>query len=327
MGVRVSELNHNQAKEFWDSSREASIFTHPTYLEALGHKVQYIGAFKGHELSIVWPILRDNIGVSKLPNFSYYFGPFSNRSLGEAPYKAYKNNLLLCEELIRNVVESVFEIDFSLLPEFNDIRPFQWWNYNETQKPKFDVNVRYTARFDLKLVKEPDGLDGYFRPDDKRKKYRKLYKAETFVSVINELSDIEKLANMYLETIQNSGGRLVHEDRTYLKKIILLAKNKVEGLEVYVLEGFVKETGEYGGFQLLLGSKNSIYAVAQCVTQVGKKLGANIFLTHTSMVFAKQRGYAIYDFNGANSPQRADDKHAYGAASSHYFQLSYSNTS
>ena len=54
-------------------------------------------------------------------------------------------------------------------------------------------------------------------------------------------------------------------------------------------------------------------------------MGANIFLTHDSLHFAKKKGYSVFDFNGANSPRRADDKHAYGAISTNYFNLSYSS--
>jgi hypothetical protein len=43
-----------------------------------------------------------------------------------------------------------------------------------------------------------------------------------------------------------------------------------------------------------------------------------------SMILAgKARGMDTIDFNGANSPRRADDKHSYGAGAELFFELSY----
>jgi len=53
-------------------------------------------------------------------------------------------------------------------------------------------------------------------------------------------------------------------------------------------------------------------------------LGVNSLLTYKSLLHAKARGLRVFDFNGANSPNRADDKHAFGASAVFYADLEMS---
>ena len=64
-------------------------------------------------------------------------------------------------------------------------------------------------------------------------------------------------------------------------------------------------------------------AIAQGINQ--KFFNSNIvsYLIYNSILQSKQDGKEIFDFNGANSPKRADDKHAYGADEFPFFCLEY----
>ena len=41
----------------------------------------------------------------------------------------------------------------------------------------------------------------------------------------------------------------------------------------------------------------------------------------SSIMSAKNNGKKVFDFNGANSPDRGDDKHSYGAKYKLYFEV------
>ena len=46
-------------------------------------------------------------------------------------------------------------------------------------------------------------------------------------------------------------------------------------------------------------------------------------LWHGVLIKIYQKKYDIFDFNGANSPNRGDDKHSYGAKENLFFDLKY----
>lgn len=75
------------------------------------------------------------------------------------------------------------------------------------------------------------------------------------------------------------------------------------------------------GFQLLLIEKKQSYALAQSTTDKGRELNGNIFLNFKSLCYANENKFLSFDFNEANSPNRADDKHAFGADAVRYFNL------
>ena len=115
-------------------------------------------------------------GFNKAPAFSYYFGPYwVENKFYNVPYKMYKNNLEVFNCLIPLVEKVAKKISFSLVPEFLDLRPFQWWNYHLNEGNKFNLNLRYTGRYHFKEEIHKECLIASFRTDDKRKKLRKIY--------------------------------------------------------------------------------------------------------------------------------------------------------
>ena len=74
------------------------------------------------------------------------------------------------------------------------------------------------------------------------------------------------------------------------------------------------------GFQLLLVGKEQVYAIVQSVTPEGMMKNGNVLLTFELIRFTNDNKFSL-DFNGANSPNRADDKHAFGADITHYYDL------
>ncbi|MDA7780678.1 hypothetical protein N8938_01480 [Candidatus Pelagibacter sp.] len=324
--IFATEIKIEVAKNFWIEAKSASFFCHPSYLIEMGYKFKYFGAYKGEELLCVWPLLIEQDENLSIPNYSYFFGPFFKHDSADLPsYKSYSNNLQLINCLIKCVISESNNLSFSLLPEFQDIRPFSWWNYHKPDLPKFQIEVRYTARLDLSKIISDDDFQNQFRPDDKRKKIKKLRKEKPFISKINHFKDHNVLVKLYEDTLARSGASTTLEDSKILKKLISLSQTKSSDINCWVIEAYEKNSETLAGFQLLLGSKKSMYAIAQCAKSDYQKLNINTFLTFESLLFSKSKGYKYFDFNGANSPNRADEKHSYGAVPKSYFQITYKN--
>ena len=74
---------------------------------------------------------------------------------------------------------------------------------------------------------------------------------------------------------------------------------------------------------LLLNDQKSSNLVLNLNNEKYKKAGSNAFLIYEILKHLKKQEINILDFNGANSPNRSDDKHSYGSSFELYFQIRY----
>ena len=318
----AKEINSDIATSAWNKSHYASLFCSPELLDKLGYNARYFAGYKNKELLVVWPLVHTEKGFNKAPAFSYYFGPYwVENKFYNVPYKMYKNNLEVFNCLIPLVEKVAKKISFSLVPEFLDLRPFQWWNYHLNEGNKFNLNLRYTGRYHFKEEIHKECLIASFRTDDKRKKLRKILRDNTFKISWGVSKHPSFYTDLYKQTLMRSGGSFSNDEEKCLTALFELADKKMEhSVGLRVVELFDSCKSDVEGFQLLLVGKQNVYALAQCVTNKARKLSGNIFLTFNSLMFANQHRF-MFDFNGANSPLRADDKHAFGAQISQYFDL------
>lgn len=320
----TKEISKTEASASWEKSDTASLFSEPKLLNALGLNSRFIGGYKNEDLLAVWPLIESKEGFNLPPSFSYYFGPYLVKNTkDEPPYKKYRNNLEVFNCLIEKVEKIAPKIRFSLSPKFLDLRPFQWWNYNKPEKNSFQINLKYTARYLLKTDINEEQIIASFRSDDKRKKIKDIKKKNLLKTRIGVFHDFDFYIKLYNETITRSGGSVSDRDLKFLKKLIeLSSKKNSNSVTPLLIELNTKDFNSPLGFQLLLIGKNQSYALAQSTIDKGRELNGNIFLNFKALCYAKEKKILSFDFNGANSPNRADDKHAFGAETLQYFNLS-----
>jgi hypothetical protein len=322
LGIHAAEISAEDAKLFWNSCGVASVFCDPEIISALGVLTRYFAAFKGEAILCVWPVPIDNLNSSRPIDFAYYFGPyFKENSYREAPYRAFATNLRAINALLDLVISEVKSINFCLLPDFTDVRPFLWWNYHNEGAPKFRIDIKYTAVIRNLRSLGDEELKSMFRPDDKRKKIRRYLSNKPTDLVENFEVQGDDVTSLYELTIKRSGGEISGEELASLKKFVELVKGEHRPARGWLISLASVSNSNLVGFQLLLASKNTIYAVAQCVSEEYRTRDLNVYLTYRSIILARDHGFDCFDFNGANSPNRADDKHAFGARAVPYYEL------
>jgi hypothetical protein len=308
------EIEFSMAAEAFERSADCSLFCSPNLLRELGYEVRHFAVFKNNKLLIVWPLIQSGKCSNKPPFFSYFFGPYWVTSdMHEAPYKLFKNNLD-CLNIIFPIIEKVASKNsFSLVPEFPDLRPFLWWNYHNPEGPKFDISLRYTARIDLSRKLPSDQLVMLLRADDKRKKIRKALRERRLAIRWGVSLDPAAYIHAYCETLGQAGTSLDNEEKSALSRMIsCVDRGSEKSGEFKLIELIDAENGVVEGFQLILRGKKLVYLIAQSVSTKAKKENGSVLLTFEAIRYANECGL-ILDFNGANSPNRADDKHAFGA--------------
>lgn len=100
----------------------------------------------------------------------------------------------------------------------------------------------------------------------------------------------------------------------------------LNGLYQAVINGFGKficfrENDVLQSFSLILLDKKSAHLVLTLTDEKYKKKGLGALNIFSCIKIAKNVEKKIFDFNGANSPDRGDDKHSYGAKSKLFFEI------
>jgi len=319
---KCEEVKFEIATSAWEKAKHCSLFCSPVLLDALGYKVRYLGGYKNNDLLIIWPLVETEDGLNSPPNFSYYFGPFwVNSDLYNTPYKMFKNNLEVLNSMISLVKTLANKVSFSLVPEFPDLRPFLWWNYHNPNGSKFEINLKYTGRIRFKNRLSKDELYLQFRADDKRKKIKKAVSEGCLMTRWGASKQAHEYANFYETTLERTKGYFDGTAIKILIKMVGLVNNNSNGsINFKMIELVDISNGSVEGFQLLLVGKQQIYAIVQGVSTKGMMKNGNVLLTFEAIRFANDNKFS-FDFNGANSPNRADDKHAFGADITNYYDL------
>ncbi len=314
----AKEVTFLTYKSFWERTNKDNVFLNPLFLDFVCEKVQYWAAFKGEKILCICPIPTDKLGVSILIPFTYYIGPLWLKEYWDLPpFRRYATSQKIYHELITNILKSHQNFHLSFSNQNEDLRAFTWWNYGNKNLPKFNIEPKYTAKINGLQSKNDYELISHFRSDDKRKKIRKLLKSCPLKKVM--IKNSSPLIKLYKDTMQRSGGEVKEGEINYLKKIFEFALSG-HGEIISLAD---EKTSEIVAVQLMVDENKTTNAIAQGISSKWYKKGIGILLIYESLISAKKRGIDTFDFNGANSPNRADDKHSYGADYKLFFSISY----
>lgn len=316
--VYAEEVSFEVAQSFWRSNSLASPFCSPFLLKKLCHGPRFFAALKGSEVLSMWPVPSDQKGRAISIPFSIYVGPYWKDGWeSRAEYRKFSTGVEVQQALVNLVGVEFSNLAFELPPDYADIRGFLWWNHGMNESEKVSCEVKYTATINDLGDKSDFQLLASFRSDDKRKKLRKLLDSPLPIK-LNRVSSEEDVLAIYRETMARSGEVVSEETQAALRSVIEFASDGGGA----VLGAF-DSSGSCIGYQLLLVEEGrpTGHAISAGVTQAWRKADIGPLLTYESIKYCREIGAQTFDFNGANSPQRGDDKHAFGARPAVYFSL------
>jgi hypothetical protein len=305
-----------EAQKFWDNTPDASAFTEPAILEKLSRRVDWLLASKGDVPVCLWPVCMPDGNSPGIPDFCYYIGPVWNKHGTQAPvHRWLADSTTVYEGLIALMIQRYGKIHAQMPLGMQDIRVFDWWNYHEPLKPRFILKPRYTACIrGLKSTTE-EQLQANFR-NKRRQVLRSILKQG--IPQRSKVWREDELMDLYKDVMKTQNQ--VASEKC-LENVLALCGLVREGKGEVI--AFRHGQDEIMSAGMLLYGKN-VANLVLCLTS-GKWRDERLTLwTMYSMLLAgKARGMDIIDFNGANSPWRADDKHSYGARAELFFELTY----
>lgn len=314
----IDELEPSEALAVWKTSPHATVFTNPAIASRLSSSVSWFAAIKGSEVFVVWPVALNRHGKVDLPWFSYYFGPFwSEVAVARSISSGFADRLDAYDGLVTTLIQRFGAIRAELHPLLSDVRVFSWWNYHSPEKPKFSIEPRYTAQI-AGLQKSTEAqllsrMRGVRRREINRVERQGELGYRTSVSV-GDLTDL------YISTFERQQLVAPSDD---LDAIVELHALVEEGLGT-ITASANGESGDLAAAVLSLDAHDTSNMVLSLSSPLSRKSSLVPWTVYKSICEAKALGFDYFDFNGANSPQRGDDKHSYGATDVLYFSLQYS---
>lgn len=300
----------------WKLSTNATVFSHPNVIEKLSDKTDWWIVKKGEQPICIWPVcLPDgqNVGI---PDFTYYTGPmWIDKDYIIPAHRWLSISTQIYEGFIKVFIEKYGVIWARLPLGLSDIRVFDWWNYHQKNKPRFEIRPRYTACINDLGKKNDESIIGDFR-ELRRREIRRIQKHGLPKSTKNWTP--EDFIQLYDEVFKRQGLKINKKTFKNIKFLCDLVQNGYG--EVIAYED---HKGVIISALLLLYRNKIANLVLNLTSEDWRDSGLSTWMVYESIKLARDLGNNIYDFNGANSPNRGDDKHSYGATPELYFEIFY----
>lgn len=316
--INVETVDDVAAGDFWELSPHATAFSSPRLLSALEVRVTWWLALKGSTPFLMWPIVEES-DKSKViaPPFSYYFGPmWSIEAWSKSPTSWLADAQACYGAILAEIIPRYSIIEFELNPAITDVRVFDWWNYGKSSEERFEIRPRYSAQ--LSDLQERD-LGSVFASMRKwrRIEVRRARDSQDFEVTTDVPMDL--FSKLREETLAIQGATQDPREELMIPKFEWLVKKGI----AYPLGIRDKAVGDIVAANLVIDGPREANLVLSVRKESYRNTGVGPLATFEAIIGARRRGLEIFDFNGANSPQRGDDKHSYGASPALYFALSF----
>lgn len=312
-----AQVSRYLATEFWDRVPTAPIFTHPVVLSRLSPGCEWWLTSQGDEPLCMWTVALDSAGEPHFAPFTYYVGPVWAPGATNRPASHIRSHShAVYDVMIDRLLHHYGKIRAELQPTDLDVRPFSWWNYGREPDERFGIEARYSARLGPLDDFDDDQLLAGMRAVRRREIRRLLGQGGLSRSVCESP---EVLQGAYQAVLEQQG--LVVESRTL---------DSIEALWQLTQMGFGRALSwsssadePPSNFTLLLDDRTSAHLVLKLTTPEPGADTHSAFSVFDAIRATRDESLRFFDFNGANSPKRGDDKHSYGAGPVLFFQVSF----
>lgn len=312
---KIKKITNSVAQNFWEDSPNQNIFNNPSFLSNF-KGIEIYGVFKGEELLCCWPIMKASKKILEIPNFFYYFGPFWGKKIINLPIHSWlPTSKNVYSKFIEYFKSKFSRFHFQMHYSLQDIRIFDWWDHNKKKK-YFKVFPRYTACIsDLSNMNSNQIKEKY--------RYVRRYELKKFQQ---HLGDIEKFdikkTDLFKYYINFADANYTLSKKKDLNKSLDLIFELVQKGFGEITSIREKKTKKIIYLNLVLFDKKSVHLLINVAQKEWRKKGIITWGVDNLLNRYKSK-YSIFDFNGANSPQRGDDKQSYGASEKLFFQIKF----
>lgn len=312
---RIARLDDDGAwDDFVRRSPQGTPFMLSAMLKASAETAERWALFEGERALAVAPVFRDGGGrPCPPPAFMFYQGLLLEPAGDIGGHRGVTRRFRVVEAFLRLLAERHDRLEFHQHWSFEDLRPFQWLNYNDPDRGRFDIKLMYTGVLELGAAGD---FAAYLR--DVRTLRRREFKRAEAACRYEATDDIEGLIDLHDRTYARQGVALAPELRDRRRRIVaaglqagfgrLMRAVTPDGVASMIYFLYLGETAYY-----LFGANDP--------GQRDSGASSGLMLHLIQDAFA--RGLERVDFCGINSPTRGDYKISLGGQPRPYFMARF----
>lgn len=300
--------------EFVAHSPQGSVFCDTRLLDA--HGVDYdLWLLRKGSVPALGVVITKRHGRPTGPLlFSYYQGPLFGAHVETLPHYRQSRWMLDLFEVCLNELSARYNLlHFVLHHSVSDVRAFDWFNYHNPEKGRFAITPRYTALIDLAAF---NSFEAFMRSVRKDRRQDRRVALENGVTV-DDSRDVDLLVDLYEMTFARQGLPI---EKNELHLLATLAEATLCNGLGRLLMARTKD-GTAIAAQLFLQDRRCGHAVAAASHPEHRDLGGGTLVCLEFIRHCLDNKLDWVDFNGANSPDRAEFKHSFGARPQLYFDV------
>ncbi len=308
---KVSKVSdYDLWNKFENNSPQSSIFSSIESLLTFNKNLDLFSISKGDEVKCMVYLYTEGKKITRLPLI--YSGILFQAQKNQKNSRYLAEKFKLTEIFIDSILNQYQSTDLNLHYNFEDIRPFLWFNYHEQNQPKFKTEVKYTSLINLK----ERSLEDLFKSldDVKQRDIKKAIKDENYK--INFDLDLKKLKELYLKTMKKNNSDFVDKN---LEKLMIFYEKIYQNGKAFQTNIIFKNKVIYCNF-FSYHNKTACYLSGAGDQDVKERLGGTYSLWKSiEKCYEKKLDYI--DLEGVNSPQRGSFKINFGGDLVNYYRL------
>jgi lipid II:glycine glycyltransferase (peptidoglycan interpeptide bridge formation enzyme) len=302
----------------WDNfekiSPQSSIFSSVEAIEFFKQNLDLYSIQKGEELkALVYVYLnKEKVVPEPLIYSGILFYPKKNQK--NCRYLAEKFSIT--EEVINKIFINYKNLELNLHYNFEDLRPFQWFNYHEPDKPKYKIDIRYTSLINLIDKKKNQVFDNL---DDVKQRDIKKCELNSKIS-FNYNDNLDLIKKFYIATMQKNNGEFSNSELDKMLNFMDILIQKKKGFQTNVL---LDNKVIYSTF-LSIHNKTACYLYGAGDVNIKDRLSGTYCLWK-SLEKCLSENVDLLDLEGINSPNRGSFKLSFGGKIENYYTLKIKN--
>ncbi len=313
------KVNFKEDKQVWDAfvstSPQRSIFVFSNFLDSLLANYDLVTCYDDDNIVAGTVVIHTRAGIPvDVPYpFTEYQGILLADNGNQPAHSKITHNFRVVEYFIEQLVAYYNGCCLCQSWRFCDLRPFQWHNYHEPNKGKFQIDLRYTGILD---VGRYNCFDDYLSSvrTVRRQEFRKSAQALTL-----KFSDDEQmLDDLHAKTFGRQNIERAHEHSPLVRSI---SKHALAGGYGKLCSAMLDEV-PVSAVLFLYDDRSAYYLFGANDPAHRKAFGGTFLLMHM-IRDALENGIKEIDFVGANSPNRADYKISFNAELVPYFNCTF----
>lgn len=319
--VKVEDSQADLWNETVKKSSSATVFHHKSFLDKLGQPYSLFWIYKGDHLRGGISLLNDPLSAQKttLHNLVIYNGLFfcDDLSQSSTQYANLQKQYEVIDAVVSMLPQHFSSVEMRLSPWIKDLRPFQWFNYHNTDATKkYQLQLRYTSLLDLTSLDDvslaQNEGDGFLELSPSRRQEIR-YATKDGVE-IQQTSDPSCFLELYREMAISYEPQI---DETLAKlKELLTAPETASLFQIYQAtsaEGVPVGAAVFG----TVGDRSFyLYGVT---SKADRERYSGSMLLWKIFADLKQKGVRVLDMEGVNSPNRGWFKLSFGGTLEPYF--------